>query len=90
MVEAGSTNAAVSSKYEARLIFADGTDKVVEIKKYWEDDSTKHPTAISLKISDKPVLVTYDVSKDVYTLTEISAPSGYSLAKEILLVTISM
>lgn len=51
MVEAGSTNAAVSSKYEARLIFADGTDKVVEIKKYWEDDSTKHPTAISLKIS---------------------------------------
>ena len=72
MVEAGSTNAAVSSKYEARLIFADGTDKVVEIKKYWEDDSTKHPTAISLKISDKPVLVTYDVSKDVYTLTEIS------------------
>ena len=76
LVEAGPTGSAVASKYEARMIFADGSDKIVEIKKYWEDDSTKHQTPISLNIKNEPILVTYDVSKDVYTLTEIGAVTG--------------
>ena len=29
------------SKWEARLIFADGTDKTVDIEKYWEDKDNK-------------------------------------------------
>ena len=70
LVEAGSTSG-VSSKHEARLIFADGTDKVVETKKYWEDESAKGAIG-EIKISAKPILVTYDVSKDVYTLTKIT------------------
>ena len=70
LVEAGSTSG-VSSKHEARLIFADGSDKVVETKKYWEDESSKGPIG-EIKISAKPILVTYDVSKDVYTLTKIT------------------
>ena len=70
LVEAGSTSG-VSSKYEARLIFADGTDKVVETKKYWEDESSKGAIG-KIAISAKPILVTYDVSKDVYTLTKIT------------------
>ena len=90
LVEAGSTNSAVSSKYEARLIFADGSDKVVEIKKYWEDDSTKHPTPITQNIASEPILVTYDVSKDVYTLTEISKtdPAGYDAYIEMTAATV--
>ena len=90
LVEAGSTNSAVSSKYEARLIFADGSDKVVEIKKYWEDDSSKHPTPITQTITDEPKLVTYDVSKDVYTLTEISKTdrAGYDAYIEMTSATV--
>ena len=90
LVEAGSTNSAVSSKYEARLIFADGSDKVVEIKKYWEDDSSKHPTPITQTITAEPKLVTYDVSKDVYTLTEISKTdrAGYDAYIEMTAATV--
>ena len=90
LVEAGSTNSAVSSKYEARLIFADGSDKVVEIKKYWEDDSSKHPTSITQTITAEPKLVTYDVSKDVYTLTEISKTdrAGYDAYIEMTAATV--
>ena len=88
LVEAGSNNSAVSSKYEARLIFADGSDKVVEIKKHWEDDSTK--ALIGQNIADAPVLVTYDVSKNVYTLTQITAadPAGYDKYVEVTKATI--
>ena len=87
LVEAGSTNSAVSSKYEARLIFADGSDKVVEIKKYWEDDSAKHPTPITQNIASDPILVTYDVSKDVYTLTEIGSVTGQDSQGQNILET---
>ena len=87
LVEAGSTGG-VSSKYEARLIFADGTDKIVEIKKYWEDDNSKD--LVSQDIKNEPTLVTYDVSKDVYTLTEISAKdtAGYDRFIELQNATI--
>ena len=88
LVEAGSTSG-VSSKHEARLIFADGTDKVVETKKYWEDDSNKGPIG-EIKISAKPILVTYDVSKNVYTLTKITKDdtAGYDKFVELTDATI--
>ena len=79
LVDAGA-NSGVSSKKEARLIFADGTDKIVEIKKYWEDDSTKGEVIqASTDYLKTPILVTYDVSKDVYTLTKVDADdtAGY-------------
>ena len=79
LVDAGA-NSGVSSKKEARLIFADGTDKIVEIKKYWEDDSTKGEVIqASTDYLKTPILVTYDVSKDVYTLTKVDAgdTAGY-------------
>ena len=79
LVDAGA-NSGVSSKKEARLIFADGTDKIVEIKKYWEDDSTKGEVIqADTDYLKTPILVTYDVSKDVYTLTKVDADdtAGY-------------
>ena len=81
----------VNSKWEARMIFADGTDKVVEIEKKWDDkddgaaiaefhegiDSnpnanetiTYSKTPSETKVA--PMLVSYEVSKDVYTLTRL-------------------
>ena len=79
LADAGA-NSGVSSKKEARLIFADGTDKIVEIKKYWEDDSTKGEVIqAGTDYLKTPILVTYDVSKDVYTLTKVDADdtAGY-------------
>ena len=81
----------VNSKWEARLIFADGTDKVVEIEKKWDDKDdgaaiaefhegiasnpnanetiTYSKTPSETKVA--PMLVSYEVSKDVYTLTRL-------------------
>ena len=76
----------VNSKWEGRLIFSDGSDKVVTIEKKWDDkddgvaikafhegtganpnvDSTASAYAYAA-----PMLVSYEVSKDVYTLTRI-------------------
>ena len=81
----------VNSKWEARMIFADGTDKVVTIEKKWEDKDTgtaikafHEGTATNPNISGEatyaaPMLVSYEVSKDVYTLTAISTTNtnGY-------------
>ena len=79
----------VNSKWEARMIFADGTDKVVEIEKKWDDKddgkaiaefhegNDENPNAketISTGNSStkaQPMLVSYEVSKDVYTLTRL-------------------
>ena len=82
----------VNSKWEARMIFADGTDKVVEIEKKWDDkddgknilefhegNNTNPNYALAYgKDLDKnsgyePMLVSYEVSKDVYTLTRLGA-----------------
>ena len=82
----------VNSKWEARMIFADGTDKVVEIEKKWDDkddgknilefhegNNTNPNYALTYgKNLDKnsgyePMLVSYEVSKDVYTLTRLGA-----------------
>ena len=81
----------VNSKWEARMIFADGTDKVVTIEKKWEDKDTgtaikafHEGTATNPNIDGDadyaaPMLVSYEVSKDVYTLTAISTTNtnGY-------------
>ena len=79
----------VNSKWEARMIFADGTDKVVEIEKKWDDkddgkaiaefhegiasnpNANATPGTGSSTTKAQPMLVSYEVSKDVYTLTRL-------------------
>ena len=79
----------VNSKWEARMIFADGTDKVVEIEKKWDDKddgkaiaefhegNNENPNAKETigtgnsSTKAQPMLVSYEVSKDVYTLTRL-------------------
>ena len=79
----------VNSKWEARMIFADGTDKVVEIEKKWDDkddgkaiaefhegndenpNAKATPGTGSSTTKAQPMLVSYEVSKDVYTLTRL-------------------
>ena len=77
----------VNSKWEARLIFADGTDKVVEIEKKWDDKddgvaikefhegTATNPNTDNSNggssVYAQPMLVSYEVSKDVYTLTRM-------------------
>ena len=79
----------VNSKWEARMIFADGTDKVVEIEKKWDDKddgkaiaefhegNDENPNAKETigtgnsSTKAQPMLVSYEVSKDVYTLTRL-------------------
>ena len=79
----------VNSKWEARMIFADGTDKVVEIEKKWDDKDDgaaiaefhegigSNPNAKEIigagnsSTKAQPMLVSYEVSKDVYTLTRL-------------------
>ena len=81
----------VNSKWEGRLIFADGTDKVVEIEKKWDDKddgkaiaefhegNDENPNAKETigtgnsSTKAQPMLVSYEVSKDVYTLTRLGA-----------------
>ena len=90
----------VNSKWEARMIFSDGTDKVVEIEKKWDDKddgvaieefhegngtnpntsaiqtvngTRKFQTSGSSTTKAEPMLVSYEVSKDVYTLTRLGA-----------------
>ena len=82
----------VNSKWEARLIFADGTDKVVEIEKKWDDKDNgknifefhegnntnpnyalEYGKDLDKNSGYKPMLVSYEVSKDVYTLTRLGA-----------------
>ena len=79
------------SKWEARLILADGSDKIVDIEKYWDDkDYKKFPIVAfsegtaenpnmtyvpgSFDDSDHsaaPMLVSYEVSDGVYTLSRV-------------------
>ena len=77
----------VNSKWEGRLIFSDGSDKVVTIEKKWDDkddgvaikefhEGTGANPNIALSSGGSttyaaPMLVSYEVSKDVYTLTRI-------------------
>ena len=68
------------SKWEARMIFADGSDKTVDIEKKWEDKDNDQAGATIPKMvegTNTPVLVTYSVSNGVYTLTKIGAKHVY-------------
>ena len=72
VVEVGNSNTVGSKYYQARLILADGTDKVVNIEKNDGNDQaldSKNFAGYSNK------LAAYDVSKDVYTLTFIPTAS---------------
>lgn len=73
VVEVGNSNTVGSKYYQARLILADGTDKVVNIEKNDGNDQaldSKNFAGYSNK------LAAYDVSKDVYTLTFITTDSS--------------
>ena len=84
------------SKWEARLILADGSDKTVDIEKYWDDKDNKNfpivafsegrnstgsnpnmtwDTSTAAKADKKsaadPMLVSYEVSNGVYTLSRV-------------------
>ena len=77
----------VNSKWEGRLIFADGSDKVVTIEKKWDDkddgkaiqefhEGTAENPNIALSggganVYAAPMLVSYEVSNNVYTLTRM-------------------
>ena len=66
------------SKWEARMIFADGSDKTVDIEKNWEDkDNSGHAIGKMVEGENDPVLVTYSVSNGVYTLTKIGTAHTY-------------
>ena len=66
------------SKWEARMIFADGSDKTVDIEKNWEDkDNSSNPIRTMVEGTNDPVLVTYSVSNGVYTLTKIGTAHTY-------------
>ena len=67
----------IGSKWEARMIFADGSDKTVDIEKYWEDKDNKSNAITQLTENSAPILVTYEKSGDVYTLTKVGADHTY-------------
>ena len=72
IVELGNNSSVGSKYYQARLILADGTDKVVDVEK-----KDGNGTALSTNFSQyNNMLATYDVSKDVYTLTVINGQSA--------------
>ena len=75
LVEMGNNNNVGSKYYQARLILADGTDKVVDIEKHYGDVDETPINPKSDFAAHKNKLVTYDVSKDVYTLTLITTNS---------------
>ena len=82
IVALGNSSTVGSKYYQARLILADGTDKVVDVEKKDGNDKdlivtdTTNPEN-SKKFSDyNNMLATYDVSKDVYTLTVINGDTA--------------
>ena len=80
VVEVGNSNTVGSKYYQARLILADGTDKVVNVEKNDGNDEalidlkSDGKTPDFEKYSNK--LAAYGVSKDVYTLTFITTDSS--------------
>ncbi len=69
VVEMGNSNTVGSKYYQARMIFADGTDKVVDIEKK-DGNDVAFSSANFAQYSN--MLCTYDESKGVYTLTFIN------------------
>ena len=86
-VTAGSTDVALvvavdksstvgSKYYQARVILADGTDKVVDVEKKDGNDQALDTTKFGATGDYANRLASYDVSKDVYTLTFISTETA--------------
>ena len=89
LLVAAAPKGGTGSKWEARLILADGSDKTVSIEKYWDDKDNKNfpiiefsegntanpnmsfSTASGTKGAYAPMLVSYTVSSDVYTLSRV-------------------
>ena len=77
-------NSSVGSKYkQARILFADGTDKVVDIETNDADGAPVSDFKASTTVT--PKLATFDVSKDVYTLNFITTgdTAGYDNYLEV-------
>ena len=72
IVKMGESSTVGSKYYQARLILADGTDKVVDVEK---KDGNGNALSSDFSQYDN-MLATYDVSKDVYTLTVINGQSA--------------
>ena len=73
IVKMGESSTVGSKYYQARLILADGTDKVVDIEKKDGNDNALDSSNFA-KYDN--MLATYDVSKDVYTLTVINGDTA--------------
>ena len=72
IVKMGESSTVGSKYYQARLILADGTDKVVDVEK---KDGNGNALNSDFSHYDN-MLATYDVSKNVYTLTVINGQSA--------------
>ncbi len=78
LIVAMGNNSTVGSKYyQARLILSDGTDKVVDIEK---KDGNNVAFDNSHFENYANTLCTYDVSKDVYTLTVVGTTTDASVS----------
>ena len=75
IVALGDSSSVGSKYYQARLILADGTDKVVDVEKKDGNDNALISGSTTFS-SYKNMLATYDVSKDVYTLTVINGDTA--------------
>lgn len=93
LLVAAAPKGGTGSKWEARMIFADGADKTVDIEKYWDDkDNNQYPIIefsegnsanpnmtnakpTGSKGAYAPMLVSYSVSGDVYTLSRVGQKS---------------
>ena len=73
IVKMGESSTVGSKYYQARLILADGTDKVVDVEK---KDGNGNALDSSKFSKYDNMLATYDVSKDVYTLTVINGDTA--------------
>ena len=77
IVKMGESSTVGSKYYQARLILADGTDKVVDIEKKDGNGVALAPNATNTEFNAyENMLATYDVSKDVYTLTVINGKTA--------------
>ena len=77
LVVAVDNSSTVGSKYyQARVILADGTDKVVDVEKKDGNDQALDTTKFGATGGYANRLASYDVSKDVYTLTFITTETA--------------
>ena len=91
LLVAAAPKGGTGSKWEGRLILADGSDKTVDIEKYWNDKDNKQfpinafsegnaansnmttwqTRGTTTNAGQAPILVSYEVSSGVYTLSRV-------------------